>query len=83
MKLVDNWAQHLWKAWSIRLAGFAAMLGWYFSEHPDALADLKAMVPEGLRPIFSILIGFIIFTAASGTKLVKQKNLSPPPEDES
>lgn len=75
MKLIENWTQHLWKAWSIRLAGIAAVAGAYFVAFPGELQRLVALVPADYREVVSVLAGLLIFTTASGSKLVAQKNL--------
>ena len=75
MKMIDGWADHLWKAWSIRLAGVAAVAGAYFVAFPSELQRLVAMVPEQYREGASVLAGLLIFATASGSKLVAQKNL--------
>jgi len=76
MKLIDNWAQHLLKAWSIRVAGFAAIVGAYFVAFPAELQRIVAIVPEQYREVASILAGLLIFSLASGSKLVQQRNLT-------
>jgi hypothetical protein len=72
MKLIDDWATQLRKAWSIRLAGLAATIGAYLVYNPTALDDITAMLPEPYRVPFSLFVGFMIFTTASGARLVKQ-----------
>ena len=82
MKLIENWAQHLFKAWSIRLAGVAGIVGAYFIAYPDQLQRLVALVPADYREVASILAGLIIFATASGTRLLSQRGMTPtdPPE---
>jgi len=72
MKLIENWAQHLWKAWSIRLAMLAGVVGAYFAAYPAELQKLVGMVPEQYRPLASIVVGLFIFSTATGARLVKQ-----------
>lgn len=80
-KLVENWAEQLFKAWSIRLAGLAALVGGYFLMFPNEWQRLVALVPEQYRELVSVLGGLVIFLSASGAKLVRQKNLAPPVPD--
>lgn len=75
-KLVENWAEQLFKAWSIRLAGLAALVGAYFLAFPAEFQRLVALVPEQYRELVSVLGGLIIFLTASGARLVKQGNLA-------
>lgn len=82
MKLIENWAQHLLKAWSIRLAALAAMVAGYFMMFPGEWARVVALVPEQYRELVSVLGGLVIFLTASGTKLVRQGNLAPPEKDQ-
>lgn len=72
MKLVDDWAQQMRKAWSIRLAGIAGLIGAYFVAYPSELERFTAMLPEQYREPFAMLAGFIIFSTAAGTRLAKQ-----------
>lgn len=81
MKLIENWAEQLRKAWSIRLAGIAALVGAYFLAFPGEFQRLIALVPEQYRELVSVIGGLVIFATASGTKLVKQGNLAPPASD--
>lgn len=76
MKLIENWVEHIRKAWSIRLAAVAAVIGAYFVAFPSELQRVVAIVPAEYREIFSIIAGLFIFATASGTKLIVQKNLS-------
>jgi len=78
MKLVENWLEQLFKAWSIRLAGLSAIIGAYFVAFPSELTRLVALVPVEYRDVFSIVAGLVIFATASGTRLVQQKNLTKP-----
>lgn len=72
MKLIDNWASHLWKAWSIRLAMIAGVIGAYFAAYPAELQKLIDVVPEQWRGPASVLVGLLIFSTATGTRLVSQ-----------
>lgn len=72
MNLIDNWAQQLRKAWSIRLAGVAGVIGAYFVAYPGELARITAMLPEPYRDTFALVAGLVIFATASGARLVKQ-----------
>lgn len=77
-KLIENWAEHLFKAWSIRLAALAAMVGAYFMMFPKEWERVLALVPEKYRELVAVIGGLVMFLTASGTKLVKQGNLAPP-----
>jgi hypothetical protein len=72
MKLIDDWAAQLRKAWSIRLAGLAGVVGAYFVAFPSELDRLTGMLPESYREPFALLAGLFIFATASGARLVKQ-----------
>lgn len=72
MKLVDDWAQQVRKAWSIRLAGIAGLVGAYFVAYPSELERITALLPEQYRELFSLIAGIIIFSTAAGTRLAKQ-----------
>ena len=72
MKLIEDWAQHLWRAWSIRLAMIAGVVGAYFAAYPAELQKLVGMVPEEWRSLASIAVGLFIFSTATGARLVKQ-----------
>jgi len=77
MKLIDDWAMHLRKAWSIRLAGIAAVVGAYFVAFPAELERLTTMLPEAYREPFGLVAGIVIFATASGSRLVKQGKDNP------
>jgi hypothetical protein len=72
MKLIDDWTAQLRKAWSVRLAGIAGMVGAYFVAYPDELERLTSFLPEGYREPFSLVAGFMIFATAAGARIVKQ-----------
>jgi hypothetical protein len=72
MKLIENWAEALWRAWSIRLAMIAGLVGAYFAAYPAELQKLVGLVPEQYRPLASIVAGLLIFSTATGARLVKQ-----------
>jgi fructose-specific phosphotransferase system IIC component len=76
MKLIENWAEALWRAWSIRLAMIAGVVGGYFAAYPAELQKLVSMVPEEWRPLASIVVGILIFSTATGARLVQQKKPS-------
>lgn len=78
MKLIENWVSHLWRAWSIRLAMIAGLVGGYFAAYPGELQRLVALVPEEWRPLASIIAGLLIFSTATGARLVKQGKVDPP-----
>jgi len=72
MKLVDDWTSQLRKAWSIRLAGLAGLVGAYFVAYPGELERFTAMLPEQYREPFGLIAGFLIFSTAAGARLAKQ-----------
>lgn len=72
MKLIEDWATQIRKAWSIRLAGIAGVIGAYFMAYPGDLERLTAMLPEAYRDVFALVAGLLIFATASGARLVKQ-----------
>ncbi len=73
MKLIEGWAQHLMKAWSIRLAAMAGVLAGYLAANPEQTEQLLALLPDGpLRVLASAGIGLFVFTLATGARLMKQ-----------
>lgn len=68
MRLIENWATHMWKLWSVRLAAFAGVIAGWAATDPQGFARLMETVPEGVRP----LVGLIVFLAATYTRLAKQ-----------
>ncbi|SMD05630.1 hypothetical protein [Novosphingobium sp. B1] len=72
MNLIEDWAEKVWKLWSVRLAAIAGIVAGYFAAYPSELQKLVEMVPEAYRPVASILIGVFVFTTATGSRLVKQ-----------
>jgi hypothetical protein len=72
VKLIDDWAAQLKRAWSIRLAGVAAVVAGYFVAYPAELQRLVALVPADYREGASVLAGLFVFAAASGARLVRQ-----------
>jgi hypothetical protein len=72
MKLIDDWATQIRKAWSIRLAGIAGLIGAYFVAYPGELERLTSMLPEQYREPFALVAGFVIFSTAAGARLAKQ-----------
>lgn len=72
MKLIEDWATQIRKAWSIRLAGVAGVIGAYFVMYPHELERLSGMLPEAYREPFGLVAGLVIFATASGARLVKQ-----------
>lgn len=75
MKLVEGWASHWWKFWSVRLAMVAGLAAGYLAAYPDELKTLIAYVPEKWRPLVSMAIGLFVFASATGSRLVVQKKL--------
>lgn len=79
MKLVENWATMLYKAWSIRLAYFAGLVAVYLSLNPDQAKALINTLPEGPARVWAAIgIGLLVSTLAGGSRLVVQKNLTKP-----
>jgi hypothetical protein len=73
MKLIENWAEQLWKAWSIRLAAIAGIVAGYLAANPEQTEALLALLPDGpLRVLASAGIGLFVFSLATGARLVKQ-----------
>lgn len=70
--LIDE-ARHIWRFWSVRLAMVAAAVAGYFTAYPGELAKLVDMVPEQWRPLASIAVGVLVFSAATGARVIKQK----------
>lgn len=82
MNLIEDWAEKVWKLWSVRLAALAGIVAGYFAAYPGELQKLVGMVPEAYRPVASLLIGVFVFATATGSRLVKQGTPPCPPEDE-
>jgi hypothetical protein len=73
MRLIENWAEQLWKAWSIRLAALAGVVAGYLAANPEQTEALLALLPDGpLRVLASAGIGLFVFSLATGARLVKQ-----------
>ena len=68
LQLIENWADALWKAWSIRLAALAGVLAGWATTDPQGWQHMVELLPEPLRP----LVGVLVFIPATGTRLVKQ-----------
>ena len=74
MKLIENWAEQLWKAWSIRLAAIAGVVAGWLAANPEQTKELLALLPDGpLRVLASAGIGLFVFSLATGARLVAQK----------
>jgi len=62
VKLIENWAEQLWKAWSIRLAALAGVVAGYLAANPEQTEALLALLPDGpLRVLASGGIGRVVF----------------------
>ena len=73
MKLIEDWAETLWKAWSVRLAAIAGVVAGYLAANPDQTEALLALLPDGpLRVLASAGIGLFVFSLATGARLVRQ-----------
>jgi len=73
MKLIENWAETMWKAWSVRLAALAGLVAGYLAAHPDQTTELLNLLPEGpWRTVASIGIGLFVFSLATGARLMQQ-----------
>jgi hypothetical protein len=70
MKLVEE-AKHFYKLGSIQLAAFAGVAAAYLAANPNETEKLLGLLPDGpWRVMASILIGFAVFSAAAGSRLV-------------
>ena len=73
MRLIENWAETLLKAGSIRLAALAGIVAGYLAANPDQTEALLALLPDGpLRVLASAGIGLFVFSLATGARLVRQ-----------
>ena len=73
MRLIENWAETLLKAGSIRLAALAGVVAGYLAANPDQTEALLALLPDGpLRVLASAGIGLFVFSLATGARLVRQ-----------
>lgn len=52
MKLIDDWAKTVWKAWSVRLAYLATVPGIAWPLIP---ADIRDSLPPSLVSVYAIL----------------------------
>lgn len=74
MKLIENWTTHLWKAWSIRLAMIAGLVGGYLAANPETTQALLALLPDGpARTLAGAGIGLLIFALPTVARLARQK----------
>lgn len=70
MKLVDE-AKSFYKLGSVQLAALAGIAAGYFAANPNETEKLLSLLPEGpWRVIASIGIGFAVFSAATGSRLL-------------
>lgn len=51
----------LWRYWSVKLAAVAGVLVAWLISDPTLLPAMVAYVPEGWRPVASVLVGFAAF----------------------
>ncbi len=51
----------LWRYWSVKLAALAGLVVAYLISDPTLLPRIVAHVPEGWRPVASVLVGFLAF----------------------
>ena len=73
MKLIENWAETLFKAWSVRLAALAGIVAGYLSANPEQTEALLDLLPDGpLRVLASAGIGLFVFSLATGARVVRQ-----------
>jgi len=73
VKLIETQLRAIWRMWSVKLAAMAGLVGGYFTAFPEQREALMAVIPEGWRPLAGIIVGFVIFATATGTRLVAQK----------
>lgn len=52
MKLIENWASHLWRAWSVRLAYLATVPGIAWPLIP---VDMRDKLPPGLVTVYAVV----------------------------
>jgi hypothetical protein len=82
MKMIENWADTLWKAWSVRFTALWTLLVAYFVAYPDQWVQVQALVPEAWRPLASFAIGFAVFASVGGSRVVVQKNMTRPGDEQ-
>jgi hypothetical protein len=74
MKLIENWAETLWRAWSVRLAAIAGVLAGYLAANPDVTQALLELLPDGpMRTLAAAAVGLFVFSVATGTRIVQQR----------
>ena len=76
MKLIETQLRKIWKLWSVKLAALAGLIAGYLTAFPDQRETLMSAIPEEWRGLAGVLVGFLIFATATGTRLVRQE----PPE---
>ena len=76
MKLVDNWAQQIWKLWSVRLAMLAGVAAGFLTANPTALGQLVGYVPERWRPLASFGVAMIVWGVPTWARLTSQPKLN-------
>lgn len=67
----------LWRYWSVKLAAVAGLFVAYLIADPTALPAMVAHVPEGWRPLASVLVGFAAFALPTIARRLPQ----PPKND--
>lgn len=83
LQLIENWVQVLLKAWSVRLSLLAGILAGYLYANPKQVQAILDLVPEGpYRVLASVLIGVIITSLTTGSRIVSQKKLSKPEDSQ-
>jgi len=73
VKLIENWAWHLYGAWSSWVAGAWAIFIGYLVQYPDQQQELLAMLPEGLQRVAGFLLGLAVFATIKGATVVSQR----------
>lgn len=74
MKLIEDWAEQIWRAWSIKLAAVAGVVAAYLAANPEQTEALLALLPDGpARVLASVGIGLFVFSLATGARLVAQQ----------
>ncbi|NBC37376.1 hypothetical protein GTZ99_12525 [Novosphingobium sp. FSY-8] len=69
LTLIENWARHLWAAWSVRIAYLVALPGIVWPVIPD---DVRAALPPEYVQIFAIVAAVSIAVA----RVVQQPKLT-------
>lgn len=73
MRLIDE-AGKFYKLGSVQLAAVAGVVAAYFAANPAELQKLLNLLPEGpMRVVASIGVGLLVFSTATGSRLLTTK----------